>query len=88
MANPRTIAVVITSFFIDAFVVDLLIVYLLIVDCLIVSEFPCGNGESLLGFKGGGLRHLTACKILKPPLYKLHPTPFPEGESHHLTTTF
>ena len=36
-----------------------------------------GNGVSLLGFKGGGLRHLTACKILKPPLYKLHLTPFP-----------
>ena len=40
-------------------------------------EIPCGNGVSLLGFKGGGLRHLTACKILKPPLYKLHLTPFP-----------
>ena len=40
----------------------------------------------LLGFKGGGLWHLTACKILKPPLYKLCLTPFPArgiSLSHH-----
>ena len=46
-----------------------------------------GNGVSLLGFKGGGLRHLTACKILKPPLYKLHLTPFPEGEPQLFLST-
>ena len=40
----------------------------------------------MLDLKGGGLRHLTACKILKPPLYKLHLTPFPARgipSSHH-----
>ena len=47
-----------------------------------------GNGVSLLGFKGGGLRHLTACKILKPPLYKLHLTPFPEGEPQLFLSAF
>ena len=41
-----------------------------------------------MGFKGGGLRHLTACKILKPPLYKLHLTPFPEGEPQLFLSAF
>ena len=50
-------------------------------------EIPCGNGVSFGGFKGGGLRHLTACKILKPPLYKLHLTPFPEGEPQLFLST-